>query len=273
MSVEDDYLEYGFEFSLAILGVSASYLVDFSNPASFLLLLFVPALYGYTAYISKEGFNHASLTTLTALIFSLVGGVTAVVALASSVGNVAVSVFSGGSKFRDFYSSTSLPLFLTGLILGGSIFMYGAIDQSFKQQTIEKAGSTIGEISQTTFEDSDLLENQRESQLASINRTSKSSVILTTQKVFNETNPSQEVQKSLREAETEVPKQIYSRTISNMDTQEVQISQRISKSIERILSGQKYAAVIPIAALLFFSLQPLIGLLTAILGKIYTKLV
>lgn len=272
MSVENEYLEYGVQLSLAVLGVSTSFFINLSNPTTFLILGLLPALYGYTAYISQESYNKASLATLTTLIFSFVGGITAVVAVLYSIGNVAVSAFSGGTEFNDFYSSTTIPLLLVGIIIGGSIFTYGMYDQDFKQNTIQNAGSEIGKISQSVIEDSSLIENQKESQLAAINQTAKNSVLLTRQKVLNETRPSAKVRTSLKEAETAVPKQIYVETKSSMEKQNFDMQKRVSQTFEEKFAGQRFAIVIPLTSVFFFSLQPLIGILTGIFGKIFLKI-
>jgi hypothetical protein len=165
-----------------------------------------------------------------------------------------------------------MPLLLVGVIIGGSIFTYGMLDPDFKQETIQNAGSEIGKLSQSALTDSNLIDQQKKSQLATINQTAKNSVLLTNQKVLNETKPSREVRNSLKEAETEIPKTIISKTKSNMNEPGLDVEKRVSQIFTDKFSGQRFAIVIPLIALFFYSFQPLIGVLTGIFGKIFLKI-
>ncbi|MFB6147967.1 MAG: hypothetical protein ABEJ66_03715, partial [Candidatus Nanohaloarchaea archaeon] len=69
MDIEQDYVEYVAEFSLALLAVSAAYFIDPARPVSFLTLLMVPLLFGYTAYVSRESFSSSTFLGFIALIF------------------------------------------------------------------------------------------------------------------------------------------------------------------------------------------------------------
>lgn len=265
-------MEYGLQLTLAVLGVSASYFIDISNSITLLNLIFVPLLFGYTASISNEGFNTASLLTLTTIVFTFVGGITSILALLYSLGNVLVSVFAGGIRFKEFYSSTSIPLLLTGLILGASIFGYGTINPEFKQEKIGQTAQKIGDVSQSTFSNSKILENQKNRQLRAVNQTARTAVILTTQKVINESTPSREVLRVLQDAQTDVPNEVYTRTKENAEKQGSPISGRVSGMFTETFTGSKFILVIPAMAAFFFSLQPLIGLLTAIFATIFFRI-
>jgi hypothetical protein len=76
----------------------------------------------------------------------------------------------------------------------------------------------------------------------------------------------------LKEAETEIPKTIISKTKSNMNEQSFDVSKRVSQIFTDKFSGQRFAIVIPLIALFFYSFQPLIGVLTGIFGKIFLKI-
>jgi len=269
MGLETEYVEYGIQLSLAILGVSATYLIQFTNPVTFLSLAFIPVLYGYTTYISHDGFNHATLASLTALIFSVLGGITAIAAVFFSVGNILVSALSGGTNFKDFYGATSIPLLISGLLIGATVFAYGTTNPNFKQDKIDQASKEIGEKAQIMFEDSGLLEEQKNSQLRIVNQTARTSVLLTTQKVINESSPSRDVRATLVDAETTVPEEMYRKTKERMDKQSPDISGKVENIFAQNFSGQKFILVIPLLSGLFYSLQPLIGLLTAFFAKAF----
>lgn len=271
MGLETDYIEYGVQLSLAVLGISASYLIDFSTPSTLLTLLFLPVLYGYTAYISRESFNKATLTTLITPIFGVVGGITALLIIPYSIGNILVSMLSGGDHFKDFYGSTSIPLLITGLIIGTSIFAYGAANPEFKQDKVDSAATEISKITEETIERTGMLENQKNTQLQSINRTAKAATELTIQKVYNKTDPKRETAEALEEARTEVPETIYQQTQNQFDQKQVDLSNRIKPIFKDMFGGQKFFIIIPLITGLTYSLQPLIGILTGIFGKIFLK--
>lgn len=272
MGSDEEYIQYGIELSLAVAGVAASYFIDFSFPITFATLLFIPILFGYTAYISREGFNRASLTSLTALIFVLVGGITALTALLYSIGNIMVSMFSSGTGFKDFYSATSLPLLIVGIIIGASVYGYGAYNPDFKQEKLNQASQQIGGLAQETFGNSEIIESQKNAQLRTINVTARNAVLLTTQKVINRSNPSSEVRVALMDAETEVPQEIYEKTRAEMSSTQPDISNRVSNVFMENFSGSNFLLVIPLLAGFFYSMQPLIGVLTGLFGIIFIRL-
>lgn len=272
MGSDEEYIQYGIELSLAVAGVAASYFIDFSFPITFATLLFMPVLFGYTAYISRDRFNKASLTSLTALIFVLVGGITALTALLYSVGNVMVSMFSSGTGFKDFYSATSLPLLIVGVLIGASVYGYGAYNPDFKQEKLNQTSQQIGGLAQDTFGNSEIIESQRRAQIRTVNLTARNAVLLTTQKVINRSNPSNEVRVALMDAETEVPQEIYERTRAEMSSRQPDISNRVSNVFMENFSGSNFLLVIPILAGFFYSMQPLIGVLTGLFGSIFIRM-
>ncbi|MFB6159382.1 MAG: hypothetical protein ABEJ95_07060 [Candidatus Nanohalobium sp.] len=268
MGLETDYMEYGIELSLSVLGVSAAYFVDFSQPVTLLGLLFLPLLYGYTAYISSDGFSRASLVSLSSLIFAVVGGFTAVTAVMYGLGNVFVSVFSG-NDFRSFYSSTSLPLLLTGLVLGSALFLYGSAHPSFKQQKLSDMGQDIGETAQDTFGSSKMVQGQKDAQLRLVNSTSRLSSRLMVRKVMNYSDPSTEVREALVKAEKEVPDLVYRRVSEEFNSRELDISSKIESLFVETFSGSRFFLVVPFVTAAMFGLQPVLGLLTALAAKMF----
>jgi hypothetical protein len=267
MSLETDYIEYGVEVSLSILGLSAAYFIDPSSPITFLSLLLVPILYGYTAYISHDGFNHASLVSLSALVFTVVGGLTAVVAVLYGVGNVLVSLFSHGMRFKEFYSATSIPLLAVGILIGSSMFAYGTLNPEFQNNVIESVGEEAGEISGSLPAVSAMVENQKTKQIELVNTTTVTAVRLTSQEVMNDTGASPKLSKAFQQAEQPVKERIYSQYREGMENRSTSLSKRIEDSITRQLKTLSFVIVIPIVAAFFYSLQPLLGLLTAICAK------
>lgn len=271
MEEQKEYMQYAVTLIFTVLGVSSSYIINISSPISLLVLTFLPVLYGYTASISTNKFNKASLTSLIALIFSVLGGLTALISILYGVGNILVSLFAGGSSFKDFYGSTSLPLIVIGILIGSSVYGYAAVDEEFKQNQIHYSSEKIGQLSQEITKDSNLVKNQKTNQLKVINQTAKSAVLLTQQKIYNETQPPKEVLKSLKHAEKEVPQIILEKTRNNIGNQSSQISEKVAATFENFIN-QRFFIVIPLSLMLLLSLQPIIGMATAISAKIFTQI-
>lgn len=268
---EKDYVEYAFTLILTILGISSSFLVNFSNKASIVFLVFLPILYGHTAYISSTGFNRASLVSLIALIFSIMGGFTAVMSILYGVGNVLVSIFAGGRRARDYYSSVSMPLLLSGLLIGVSIFTYGSFNQQFKQQSVESISEDMAKLSETTLENTRIAEIQRRNQLRFVNRTSRSAVILTAEKITNESDPSSGVRTVLEDAKDDVPAEMYQRTLEKIREEDPRTRERVKNTLEGAI-GSNFFMIIPITAFFLITIQPILGLSTAASAKLFYKL-
>lgn len=268
MGLDEDYIEYGMQLILTIAGVSASYFINTGKPYTLLSLLIVPLLFGYTAYISREEFNYASLVSLSALIFAVIGGITAVLAVFYSIGNILVSYFSSGERFKDFYSATSLPMLIIGFLLGIGLFGYGSLNPDFQNNLAERAGEETGELSGEILPASGIVENQKESQMRLINSTSVLSVRLTSQEVMNQTGESLELSRAFNNAEDSVKKEVYDRYRSEFEEKDLDLSSKVENRITEKLKQLSFLLVIPLTAGLFYSLQPLLGILTGIFGKL-----
>ena len=268
---EKDSSKYLLTLVITLIGVSATQFVNFSDSTTFVFLLFLPLLYGYTAFISKDGFQYSSLTSLMAGFFTVLGGFTALMAVLYGFGNIMVSKFAGGQRFRDYYGSVSMALILSGLIIGAGIFTFAAFDQDFKQENVEKASNKIAETSQNALANTKIAEQQRENQLRFVNQTSESAVTLTTEKVFKESNPSQEVKTVLEDAEEDIPRQMYKRTLNKIQEEDPRTKQRLARTLEEGIESN-FILVIPLTAFIFITLQPLIGALTATFAEIFSKI-
>ena len=271
MGLETDYVEYGIEISLSILGLSVAYFIDPSSPITFLSLLMVPVLYGYTAYISHDGFNYASLVSLSTLVFAVVGGLTAVVAVLYGIGNVLVSLFSHGTSFKDFYGATSIPILAVGALVGFSVFGYGAVNPDFQNQVIETTGEKAGSVSGNLPAVSAMVQSQKNKQMELVNSTTLAAVRLTSQEVMNKTERSPELVKAFRESEDSVKNRIYSRYREGLESRSTSLSERIEASITQQLQTLNFIIVVPIIAAFFYSLQPILGVLTAIFAEIFKR--
>jgi hypothetical protein len=265
MELEEEYIEYAAELCLAIFAVVAAYFVDSSNPVTLAGLILVPVLFGYTSYISQKGFNYASLASIPALFFVALGGFTAVIAIFASLGNLMVSAFSYGQKFKEFYSSTSLPLLAIGLLIGASIFGYGTFNPSFKEDMKDDAGNEIGKAAMEALPSSQLIENQKQKQIELVNSTSTTAVRLTAQEVMNNTEETEELRNAFQEAEEPVKTQIY----QSISQEKANSTERVKEATTQQVKNLNFVLVIPLLGGLFYSLQPLLGVLTAIFAKTF----
>ncbi|MFB6213583.1 MAG: hypothetical protein ABEJ07_03420 [Candidatus Nanohaloarchaea archaeon] len=269
MDIEQDYVEYVLEFSLALFAASAAYFFESSTPASYLVLLLVPLLFGYTAYISRESFSVSTFLGLIALIFVPLGPTIAAVAVFTSVGNILVSLFAGGERFRDYYSSTTLPLLLTGAFIGAGLFFVASNDPSVAQDIRNRAGSVMGENVENAVEDANLLQQQKEMQSQVVRQSSAATVTATRAYVLNQTRDQlslqdqQAVAGAFDSAQQEVPERFAIEAGQQINASSVDISKTTKNLVSSNLDGKALLLLVPVITLLVYSLQPVIGFLTA----------
>ncbi|MFB6208170.1 MAG: hypothetical protein ABEJ69_02375 [Candidatus Nanohaloarchaea archaeon] len=276
MAEERDYTEYAVVLSLSMIAVSASYLVQFSNYTSFVFLALVPVSYGYTAYISRASFNKAVLTSFIVLAFIPLGQKMAAIALVTAVGNLLVSVFAGGKRFRDYYSATRLPLLFMGLMIGGVVF-YAATSNPATADTIRTmTGNAVGAQSQQMIEQSNILEAQKEAQVQLVNQTSRATVIAAQAYVINHSEDDMSVEgiasttNAFEDARGEIPARISGRMSQKLEKYDINVSARVSDLIESQLSGKRFLVLVPFIVLTFTALQPVVGLITAISAFLFS---
>lgn len=267
MALETDYVEYGIQLTLTILGLSASYFIDPAKPLTLLSLLVIPLLYGYTAYVSRDDFSYSSLVALSGLVFLVVGGLTSLIAVFYSIGNVLVSYFASGNRFKDFYGSTSLPMLIMGFMIGCGLFGYGSLNPSFQGELADVVGEKSGQFSGKVVSEADIIENQKQAQLDLVNSSSVLSIRLASQEVMNQTGRTPELRQAFIHAEDSVKQKVYSNFQQQFEEQDVDLSNRMETRITEKLNQMNFALVIPIVTGFFYSLQPLLGILTGLFGK------
>ncbi len=275
MDLEQDYIEYVAEFSLSILAVSAAYFFDPFRPVTYMTLLLIPLLFGYTAYISRESFRASAFLGFIALFFVPLNYLIAAIAVLISVGNLLVSFFAGGDHFHDFYSATTIPLLLTGVLLGGAVFYGASTNPEVADNIRSSAGEFIGKYSEEAVEDSNIMESQRQAQVAVVDQTSRATIMVTQAYVLNKTSNTLSasdqaaVLDAFESAEQEVPDQLTSQSQQSINTSEIDISERTSDLLESNLEGRALIFLIPLVAFGTYALQPIIGLLTALAASLF----
>ncbi|MFB6190316.1 MAG: hypothetical protein ABEJ91_01975 [Candidatus Nanohaloarchaea archaeon] len=276
MDIEKDYVEYVAEFSLALLAGSAAYFFDPGVPASYATLLLVPVLFGYTAYISRESFSMSSFLALIALMFAPLNSTLAALTVFIALGNVLVSLFSGGERFRDFYSSTALPLLLTGAAIGTGLFFMASSNPAVADDIRNRAGNFLGESVESAAEDAELFDQQKEAQKMIIRQASISTVKATEGYILNETRgqlpyeDEQAIISAFNGAEEEVPDLIVSKAEQRMNRSSVDFSRTTKNLVTSNLKGKALVLLIPVTTLMLYSLQPLIGFLTALSATLFS---
>jgi hypothetical protein len=279
MDLEQDYIEYVIEFSLALFAVSAAYFIDPANLLTLGALILIPLLFGYTAYISREEFKYSSFLGFIALMFFPLGPIMTAVAIIISVGNLMVSFFAGGEQFKDYYRATMLPLLLTGLILGGVSYTAATYQPGFGDNLRTGIADTAGIQTSMILEETNLVERQKDANRQIVKQVSTGSVMATQGYVINQTQDNlsvkdqQAVQEAFNSAQQEVPeKMLEASTDAQQQTKALDISDRVSSSIENLLSGKKILIIVPIITFGMYSLQPIVGLLTAIFAKLIQRI-
>jgi len=279
MDLEQDYLEYVIQFSIALFAVSAAYFINPSNLLTLSFLLIVPMLFGYTAYISRDKFKYSSLLAFISLMFVPLNPIMAAVAITLSIGNVMVSFFAGGTQFKDYYRATMLPLLFTGLILGGVTYAAATYQPNFGDELRTGIGETIGDHTSTILDETNLAEMQKDANREVVKQVSTTTITSTQAYVINETKKNlslegqQAVLQAFSSAQEEIPEQMVAATEeTQQQTKALKISDRVSDSIENLLSGKKILVLVPVITFGMYGLQPVIGLLTAIFAKLTQRI-
>lgn len=280
MELRGGYIEYVLQFSLAMFAGAATYFFDASNMATAVILLLVPLLFGYTAYISRDGFRRSSLLGFIALMFATLGTFSALVATIIALGNFFVSIFANGESFKDYYGATSLPLLFTGLIIGASVYGLSMSDPEMQKQVENTTATALGSAVESSLKETEIISMQENANQAFLEQSSSASVQATQLYVLQDLRNNTEVsfsqrqqlalQEAFKDAATEVPDKVASK--SPEVPKPVQISDRVEGAVKNLMQPMFMIALIPIAALFFYTLQPATGLLTAIFAKLFELL-
>lgn len=277
MDLEQDYIQYVAEFSLALLAVSAAYFFDPGKIYSYGTLLLIPLLYGYTSHISREGFKTSSILSFIALIFAPLNPQIAVFAVLIAFGNVFVSLLSGGnSSFTDHYNTVALPMLFTGVVLGTMFYVGISVQPGLAEDVRIQTSTFTSEQASTLIEETQIMDTQRESQTQIIAETSRITVRATQGHVLNETqeefgpNQQQILLNAFQNAEEEIPGMLQEGTEEQTDS--IDISEELQKSIENLLEGDRVGLLAPMIVIMIYGLHPVIGLLTAISAVSFRRL-
>ena len=269
--MERSYLEAVTVFALATLAVSATYFINTSRPVTFLLFAPTTLLYGFVAYASREGFSKVSLATLPVLGFAVVGGLTALSAVIAGLGAVLVSVFAGGDRFREYYSTTHIPLLVLGILIGSAVFGLALNDAEFRQNVQNQSAQFLGQTGEEIVNQSNIVSSQKNSQISMVEETSNATIFYTQAYVLNQTRNDLDrsdlrtVSSAFDSAKQDVPIQMAERIESNSPS--VDMSERIEDVVSARLQGKHFFIIIPILASLAVGLQPLVGLATAVSAR------
>lgn len=279
MDLEQDYLEYVIEFSLSMFAISAAY---FFNPASLTswgTLMLIPLLFGYTTFISRNGFKWASMLSFITLVFAPLNPTMAVLAITIALGNVLVSFFAHGETFRDFYGVTLIPLLLTGLVIGGSLYAGTIYSPDFGNEVRDSAAGLVSDQAATVLEETELVEMQKDANTRAVDQVSTTTVMLTQQYILNETRDElsqsdlSAVNSAFNSAQSDIPDRMVEQVEEGQqDTKTVDIASRVEGAIKNLLEGPAIILVIPLIALGFYTLHPVVGFLTALSAKSFALL-
>ncbi|MFB6180974.1 MAG: hypothetical protein ABEJ93_03790 [Candidatus Nanohalobium sp.] len=277
MDLEQDYILYGLQVALAFISISAAYMVKPSTPVTYLLLAPATILLGFTVYTSRHQFRKHSLLPLLILPFAALGGVVAAFAITVPVLNILLSFFSSGEGFRNYYGATSLPLLLTGLLLGAAIYGAAATSPETAEKIRGNAASITGSQAEYIVNQSNMMQAQKDKQSKAINKTANSTFVLTKTSVLNEISKNstigpqeyRDLQEAFRNAEARVKDNVMSRSTEAIEKQSVDVSKRVADLTENTLKGKAFLMIIPAVALIVYGLHPVIGLITAFWASLF----
>lgn len=277
VDIETEYVKYALQVALPLLAVSSMYLFSIQNRVTALVLLSVPFLYGYTAYISRNSFQRASLLSMVVLPFMFIGIHFAAVSVLASVGNILVSVFSSGKSFRSFYSSVSLPLLFTGFVLAGLFFFTAMTSPQFSEEVENTTAQFVGDRTEEFIQDSGIVQNQKTSQLRMVGSVSSSSVILTQNYVINRTGERMDPQDQqvllevFADARRDVPDKMVDRVNKTASLEGQDVSGRSEEMVRNLFGKEVFLLMIPLIGFGIYGLHPIVGLLTGFFGLFFRR--
>lgn len=266
MSLEADHVEFGLQLALTVIAMSLALLVDINEFTSYVYLLGIPLLLGYTAVTSENSFKRSSFGAGISLAFIPINMFVAALAVFVFCCNVLVSFFASGSSFKDHYSATAVPLIFLGLLIGGSLGGYAFYDAEF-QSNLEN--NTIETGTQKTVEMIEIAGIDQDSSKENVLRVSESTITLTEAQVINEYSSQNEdadeaaLRDSFESAESDVPETILEQSSA------ADIEQSTEDMLENTLSGRISAAVFILSVAVLYGLQPVLGFLTAVFARLF----
>lgn len=273
---QKEYISTGITIALSILAVSAIYFIEISNPKTFVFSLAPVILFSYTAQNSENNFRRSSLGSLTSLILVPVGGLTAILSIFIAFMNPLISYFAEDKGFKNYYSSTALPLIIIG-ILAGTLVIFGSLastefNQGLQNQTNQIVNAHTGIVLDYVGSDQDL---------GAVETTAESTVAMTESIVVEELHEDrsdeelEEIRESFDEAREEAPDEIK----GNLETQSDQQSIREEQAMDTVetltkefYEGSTIYSILILAPFLFYSFQPVLGIFTALFASLIARI-
>lgn len=266
MDLEVDYIEYGLQTAFTVIAMSMLLMVTPGDHSTYIFMLGLPLLFGHTAFISKNEFNKASLASAIALFYAPISLFMAGMAAMIFLCNNFISVFTVSNSFRAHYSSTAIPLIMTGLVIGSGIAGYAYLNPGFESQVESEAVDTGTDLTMESIRASGLANQNQGNEVESlINMTVTSTKAYVVQNYAEsaESPETQVLQESFDGAESEI--------IESLQTQGEQpdMKNRVSTMLESLISGKIILIAIPFSIMFLYALQPILGLMTAVFGKLF----
>lgn len=269
MAVDREYLEYVGFFCISILSASAAYLINLDNPVTYVGFLIIPMAFGYSAYVSRNGFKKSSMASLMTLFLVLSKPVVAVVAIIIALGVPLVSIFSNGDSFKDYFGSVGVPLLILGLMLGAGIYGVMQYDDERRQAFTGFMADTAGEQTENALEMTGMGGNVKDKQIEAMKSTSEATVLQTSQVLsanMTTLNSTQRMRMrdSLDYARNTVPDRVADQLEESTNSTQIDVSEKVSEQIESRFSDKYLLALIPLVAMVFYSVRPFVGFLTGL---------
>jgi len=267
-------VQYAGQFSLSILAVSSAYFLDLQEPLTYMVLVMIPLLFGYTAYISREGFKTSTLLASVALIFAPLNIKMAVIGVVIFVGNILTSLFSRNNGFRNYYRTVSIPVFVTGIVLGGMFYVGVSASPELGDETRSILASTTSDKAAYMIEETQIIEMQRRQEAQTIEQTSTLTVKSTQNHVLNnlegelQESDMESVVRSFQDAEREVPSQLET---GEIDEDSMDLENNLKQGVKNLFAGNNIAFLAPVIVLSVYGLRPLIGVLTGLSAVLFER--
>lgn len=270
----EEYLRATGVFSLALLAVSASFLFDPSRLWTLAALIPMTVLFGFVAFISREGFQKDSLAATPTLIFGFVDPVVGAASIVAAVASPLISVFTGGDSFRNYFGAVSMPLLISGLVLGGAAYVALEGSPALEDRAVNITSERVGSQTYSIVQESGMRERFRQSQVEMVRATSRASVGLTGAYLRNaslDREAKAKVVDTLRTARREVPERMVS-NVENVSSSRTDLEPRLKNSVRDVVDGRMSVLAVPLVAGLLYALNPVVGILVGIWGVMFSRI-
>lgn len=273
MSMNQDYILFTLQLALGIFSGIGLFYWDVTSGMSWILLVPISLLFGLTAASSLGGFHHSTWLSGSVMMFAPLGLVELFSSLFVFTTNLLISYFAGPkASLKSLYSTTSIPVLIGGLAVSTLAVGFVAIDEGAEQQfrdgLHEELSNQFGVLEDALDEQEAQDELQSQLVMVSEETVSQTSFYVSEQ-MTDELDPEQSValQEAFEDAQDEIPDQVSQGMETSAPDEAFEAEDLADEYMDRYYRTEYLGLLIPVITIIVFSLQPIIGIGTALVAQ------